>query len=217
MAVREGRSVRASRRAERLLVTAGQDLRHARELAGLSIRTMEGATGISKSAWSRIERGQLRDITVRRLGVAADAAGLQLSFRLYPAGDPLRDAAQIALLERLRTRLPSTLAWRVEVPVSDADDGRAWDAVISRGRAWTPVEAETRLTDLQALERRVNLKMRDAGARAVVLLVADTRNNRAVLRAAPEAWRVGFPLGTRAALQSLAEGLLPAASALIVQ
>jgi len=180
------------------------------------MRTMQAATGISKSAWSRMERGQLRDITVRRLAVAADAAGLQLAFRLYPGRDPLRDAAQIGLLERLRVRLGATLAWRVEVPVSDADDGRAWDAAISRGQEWTPVEAETRLSDLQALERRVNLKMRDAGAKAVVLLVADTRNNRAALRAAPEAWRAGFPLGTRAALQSLAEGRLPAESALIV-
>jgi transcriptional regulator with XRE-family HTH domain len=197
-------------------VTAGQDLRHGRELAGLSIRTLEGATGISKSAWSRIERGQLRDISVRRLAVAADAAGLQLAFRLYPGRDPLRDAAQIALLERLRVRLPTTLAWRVEVPVSDADDGRAWDAVVSRGRDWTPVEAETRLSDLQALERRVNLKVRDAGARGVILLVADTRNNRTALRAAPDAWRAAFPLGTRAALQALAQGRLPAESALIV-
>ena len=44
------------------------------------------------------------------------------------------------------------------------------------------VEAETRLDDLQALERRVRLKQRDLGVRRVILLVADTRHNRAVLR-----------------------------------
>jgi hypothetical protein len=109
-----------------------------------------------------------------------------------------------------------TIGWRVEVPVSDADDGRACDAVLTRASTWTPVEAETRLSDLQALERRLNLKVGNAGANGLILLVADTRHNRTALRAAPEAWRAGFPVGTRAALQSLAEGRLPAESALIV-
>ena len=66
------------------------------------------------------------------------------------------------------------------------------------------VEAETRLDDLQALERRIYLKQRDLGIRRVILLVADTRHNRAVLEAHPELLE-RFPVSTRACLLALRE------------
>ena len=69
-------------------------------------------------------------------------------------------------------------------------DQRAWDAVITTvaqagdgrpRRCLIGVEAETRLRDLQALQRRLALKRRDGGVDRVILLVADTRSNRAIL------------------------------------
>jgi hypothetical protein len=88
--------------------------------------------------------------------------------------------------------------------------------VISDGRDRVVVEAETRLTDLQALERRLNLKLRDGGVDVAILLVGETRNNRAAVRAAPDAWRAAFPVGTRAALAALGAGGLPKESAIVV-
>jgi hypothetical protein len=43
------------------------------------------------------------------------------------------------------------------------------------------VDAETRIRDVQALERRTALKRRDTGTDRVILLIADTRSNRAIL------------------------------------
>jgi transcriptional regulator with XRE-family HTH domain len=216
MSIRTGFKERARRRAHGQVVTAGHDLRQARELAGLSRHDVSTATGLSESAVYRLELGQLQEITVERLALVAAAVGLEPAIRLYPGGSPLRDVAHLALLERLRLRLHSSLVWQAEVPLDLPGDLRSWDAVVTKHPSWRPVEAETRLGDVQALERRVHLKMRDAGADHVILLVAETRNNRVALRAASDAWHAAFPIGTRATLAALAAGRLPEASALIV-
>jgi hypothetical protein len=139
----------------------------------------------------------------------------------------MRDAAHFALLSRLRARVATTLAWRAEVPVvaslapvASGDRGprdrRAWDAIIE-GRDWrVGVEAETRLFDIQALERRVALKQRDGAVAAVILLVNDTVNNRRILALDDLGLRDRFPGSARAALQQLAAGLPPAANTLLV-
>ena len=76
------------------------------------------------------------------------------------------------------------------------------------------VEAETHLGDLQAIERRVGSKARDLGVAGVILLVAETRHNRAVLGLHAE---VGerFPIGTRACLGALSTGSDPGVDCLV--
>jgi hypothetical protein len=77
------------------------------------------------------------------------------------------------------------------------------------------VEAETRLHDLQALERRVRIKQRDLGVRRVILLVADTRRNRSVLAAHPELIE-RFSINTRACLAALRSGRDPGGDAIVL-
>jgi hypothetical protein len=79
-----------------------------------------------------------------------------------------------------------------------------------------PVEAGTRLSDLQALVRRIHPKQRDAAGERVILLVADPRGNRLTVAAAPDAWRGPFPVGTRTTLGLLRRGERPSASGVIV-
>jgi hypothetical protein len=149
------------------------------------------------------------------LGSYCAVVGLDLTLRAYPAGDPLRDRAQLALLERLRARLHPSLGWATEVPLPIEGDLRAWDAVV-QGRGWRrPVEAETVLDDLQALERRLSLKRRDGGVDHVILLVADTTRNRRALRAAPAALG-SLPLRTREILAALAVGDEPGPSGSVI-
>jgi transcriptional regulator with XRE-family HTH domain len=195
----------------------GADIRRRRMPAGLTLRDVATATGTSRSAVCRLELGQIGDISLRRLAAIAEAVGLDARLALFPAGDPIRDAAHVRLLERLRARLHPGLRWRTEVPLPREQDRRAWHATISDDRKRIVVEAETRLTDLQALERRLNLKLRDGGEELLILLVAETRNNRAALRAATGGWRVAVPIGTRAALATLGEGRLPTLSAIVVR
>jgi hypothetical protein len=92
-------------------------------------------------------------------------------------------------------------------------DRRAWDAVIE-GRGWrVAVEAETRLRDVQALSRRIALKQRDDRTDVVILLVADTRHNRHVLRLAALDLAATFPTSGRALMEALSEGRQPSGSA----
>ena len=94
-------------------------------------------------------------------------------------------------------------------------DLRSADAVIDGSRVDAIVEAETRLDDLQAVERRIRTKQRDLGSRRAILLVADTRHNRAVIRSTPNL-RDQFPIGTRTCLAALGRDDDPGGDCLIV-
>jgi hypothetical protein len=139
------------------------------------------------------------------------ALGLRLSLRAYPDGSPVRDAAQLRLLERLRPLVAGRFGWRTEVPVGAVGDLRAWDVVFD-GPERVAIDAETKLRDMQALQRRVELKWRDSGVPIVVLLVASTHHNRAVLREHRESLRSTFPLDSREVLAALRAGRAPAAN-----
>jgi hypothetical protein len=107
------------------------------------------------------------------------------------------------------------LAVRTEVPLPIESDLRAWDAVV-RGADWSrPTEAETVLDDIQALERRLALKVRDGGVDGVILVIADTGRNRRALAAAPGSF-LGFDRNARRVLSALAKGRDPGGSALIL-
>jgi len=185
----------------------------------LSLRDAAAASGTSRSRLWRSERGLLQRIPVADVGGWCAVVGLDLAFRTYPAGDPIRDRAQLALLERLRARLHPTLRWRTEVPLRLEGDLRAWDAEIT-GRDPTTwrvrVEAETTIPDGQALERRINLKARDDPDGRVILLVSDTRTNRTALRALREGLREQFPLETRPILTALGHASDPGGGGVVI-
>lgn len=94
-------------------------------------------------------------------------------------------------------------------------DRRSADATIDGDSLNAIVEAETHLDDIQALERGIAGKQRDLGVERVILLVADTRHNRAVLARVAELRR-RFPIGPRACLASLAIGRDPGGDALVI-
>jgi hypothetical protein len=141
---------------------------------------------------------------------------LEASLRLFPAGDPVRDVAHVALLERLRARIDARLRWRTEVPLPNTGDLRAWDATIAGLGFVIGVEAETRVRDLQAVGRRVNLKQKDGELDHVILLVADTHANRLALRTGGESLREAFPISQRDCLRALPDGRDPGGSSIII-
>ena len=214
MTSRSGPTARAIRIATDDETRVLRDISQGRRSAGLSQRELGRACGLTRSQIARMEAGS-RHGTIRELACVGAAVGLDVRLRAYPAGDPIRDAGQVRLLERLRTRLHPTLRWSTEVPLPIEGDLRAWDAVI-RGTDWRlPVEAETALDDLQATERRVALKRRDGEADHVILLVADTRRNRRALAAAPGAFP-DLPLRTREILAALGTGSRPKGSGIVI-
>jgi transcriptional regulator with XRE-family HTH domain len=202
---------------------AGSEFKIARLNAALPQREVSSAAGLSRPQYGRIERGLSPEVSVATIARIAAVLGLDASLKFYPAADPIRDGAHVALLERLRARCHPSLMWRTEVPFPRSGDLRAWDAII-RGFAIPvghdhvrgAVEAETRPVDIQALDRKLALKERDGGADWMILLLADTRHNRALLAGSGSTLRARFPFDGRRALELLGAGVDPGASSIIL-
>jgi len=213
MTAREGPIARARRRAGEDEARIRADIARSRQAAGLSHADVGRACGMSRTAVARTEAGTRR-VTLEELACLGAAVGLDVRMAAYPAGDPIRDAGQNRVRARISREIHAGLGWRTEVPLPIAGDRRAWDALIS-GPDWqVAVEVETVITDIQALERRLSLKMRDGQLDRVVLVVADTPRNRRALASAPGAF-TALPLRTRAVLAALRSGVDPGASGIV--
>jgi transcriptional regulator with XRE-family HTH domain len=193
----------------------GEELREARLAAGLTQSQVGRSIGISHTEVSRIERATTTRVPFETLALIGAVLGQDISLRAYPNREPIRDVAQLDLLARFRKRLPPGLTWRSEVPLAIVGDLRAWDAVV-HGHGWRlPIDAETRLRDIQALSRRLALKCRDDGVTSMVLLVADTRHNRRALSLAV-ADLGQFPAKGSALFAVLGKGEAPVGSAIVL-
>jgi transcriptional regulator with XRE-family HTH domain len=215
MGSREGHRDRGLDRARGLMESLARDWRDARLAAGVSQRAVARAAGLSRETYARIERRQAREIGIGRASVITSVLGGEFSAKIFDGSAPIRDIAHIRLLERLDRRIPARWQVHHEAPMRQAGDRRAWDRRLD-GPISIGVEGETRLRDLQALERRMNLKQRDSGVQRLVLLVADTVANRRLIRAYAPQLRASFPLTTREVLTALAEGRDPGANGIVV-
>jgi transcriptional regulator with XRE-family HTH domain len=199
-----------------ILASSATELREARISAGLSQRAVAEAAGVSHSTVSRLERQRSPDASVLVIARVGAAVGLKPTLRLYPDGDPIRDAGHVQLLERLHARIHAQLRWRTEVPLPIPGDLRAWDATIAGLGFVIGVEAETRIRDAQAVARRTNLKQRDGELDHVILLFADTRANRLALRLGAADLSEAFRVSQRDCLRALREGRDPGGNSIIV-
>jgi transcriptional regulator with XRE-family HTH domain len=207
---------RALRLSRELTVDAAREILLSRDQAGVSQDAAASAAGMSGSQYGRIERAELRHVTIEQLSRAASAVGLRPTLRFYPDGDAVRDAGHVRLLERLRSRLAGRLQWRTEVPLNGQGDLRSWDAQIWYSPGRDAVEAETRLRDAQAAWRRTAMKLRDdPTVDHVLLLLADTPANRRAVALVRELLRSELPLDTRSVLAALAAGRSPGANGLM--
>jgi hypothetical protein len=171
---------------------------------------------LSYTTFWRIEQNHIEGVSVRNLELACAAVGLVLSMRAYPAADPARDAAHLALLGRLRARLGERVPLETEVPLPIPGDLRALDARTTLQQRAIGFEAETRLVDAQATERKVQLKKRDARLDVMILVLADTRSNRELLAQHREHLRGSFPLDTRSVLAALSAGQAPEQDGIVI-
>jgi hypothetical protein len=198
-----------------------RDAEGARLSRGTSYAAIGRALQLGSGQVARICRGRSPNVSIVRAAQVLEAVGLELSARAFPAGTPVRDAGQLALLARFRRRIHANLEWREEVPVVELAtagviDHRAWDAALDGPGVRVRVEAETHVGDVQALERRVALKQRDGAVPCVVLLLADTRHHRMLLEVAGDGLRAAFPVNQRSALAALRDGRTPKGNALVL-
>jgi transcriptional regulator with XRE-family HTH domain len=185
--------------------------------AGLSQSSAARAAGMSASQWSRLERGTIARPDIVQVCCAARVLGLRTSVKLYPVESALRDAGQLRLFGRLHAAMGAPLTIRREGGLPIAGDLRAWDAMMSDGRASCYADLETHITDAQAFERRLRLKQRD-DPRAKVVLAVLTRSDhhRRLLAEHREAFRDLLPLDSAAVLRALRAGRCPPASGLVL-
>ena len=216
MATKQRAAAVGAARGRRIVADLVTEGRAARLDRGLSLEDVGRAIGLSQPTMTRFERNLVEDIGIIRMSQILSVVGLELSARAYPGGQPLRDAGHVRLLSRFRALLHPSLGWATEVPLPNAADRRAWDAVV-RGPGWRyGTEAETHPTDAQALGRRTELKQRDGAVDGVLLLLPNTRHVRMFLAAAADVLLPSFPVPGRRALQLLGAGIDPGGSSVIV-
>lgn len=216
MPTRERPADRGRRRAREAVDRLRLEHREARVAEGLSLRAVARALGVSHTQVRRFERGELRAPNAEFMSASCAVVGLDLALRAYPAGNALRDRAQLALLERFKRRLHPALGWRTEVPLPIPGDLRAWDAETGCDDWTVRIDAETSVRDGQRLARTLALKARDSGPGHVVLLVSDTRANRASIAIVREGLRALLPLDTRGVLAALGAGRDPGAGGVVL-
>jgi hypothetical protein len=216
MGTRERPTDRGSRRGRELLGNVIGEFRDGRVGAGVSQKVIGKAIGRSDAWVSWTESGQNESLSIVDASRMLACVGLDLWVRAYPAGGGVRDEAQLALIARLRSLVASRWEWRTEVPIPLPGDPRAWDVVLSGPTVSIGVEAETRLRDIQAIDRRVMLKLRDSGLDRVIILVAATRKNRSTLREVGDALRMNYPISSHQALDALLSARDPGGNSIIV-
>ena len=189
-------------------------------MSGLSQGDAGRPVGMSATKVGRLESGRLTSLSLWDASRLAAVVGLDLTVRLYPAGPPLRDHAHRRKLMPVLEYVALPLAWRTEVPLPQRPDQprelRAWDAMILGQGERTGVELEMRLRDAQAVERRLAAKRRDDPPDHFLLLIADTRTNRTVLRDEPELFPDLPRLRLSKVLKALSEGRHPPTGLVLV-
>jgi transcriptional regulator with XRE-family HTH domain len=216
MPLKERSTDRGTRRGAAIVVELGRELRLARLQHGLSQEALGHAIGMSDTQVGRIERGEVPGASVVCLTRLLSVAGLELSARVSDRRSAARQGAtgiaQTVSEDRLR---PPSRGGRKSQSAPSATFGPGTRYSVS-ARIEMGIEAETRLTDLQAVQRRITLKCRDREVGQAVLLLAGTRTNRVMIRTFETSIRNAFPIPGRVALRALREGQLSSGSALIL-
>jgi transcriptional regulator with XRE-family HTH domain len=190
-----------------LLVT--KELALARARSGLTNGDVGRRAGLSRSTVDRVIR-RSHGVAVGNLVAILAAVGLDLVLRVYPNERfRLRDAAHLALTERLRVTASTPWQARLEVPAGEF--GRSADLVFCGPGEIIHVEIERRAVDIQAQLRSAHVKRKslaEANRRPVrlVLCVEDTRRNRDAVREHMPLLKSQLPATTRQVLASLRSG-----------
>lgn len=179
MATRETRQERGRRRGDEALRKLVNELRTARQVAGLSQRAVAVDAGWTQSELHRLESHEFTTVSLARLGAVASVLGLEVSVGVHPIGDGLRDKGHEALLKRLAAGIHPSFRQAREVPFPNSFDRRSWDVVLRLERHLVGVEAETRIRDIQELVRRIRQRERDGGVDEILIVLSNSAHNRA--------------------------------------
>lgn len=148
---RESARARGRRIGFGALAKLGEELRLARLDSSISLETVASRAGTSRWTVARYQSGRYEGAKLVEMSELLAISGLGLAVSTYPLGDGPRDSRHASQLADFLAHVSAPLAWRTEVPLPNAGDARAWDAVKSGRGKRTGVELERALRDTQAL------------------------------------------------------------------
>jgi transcriptional regulator with XRE-family HTH domain len=187
------------------------ELRVARARLALSRAQVARRAGLARSTIDRIEEAEV-GVSVATAAAALAAVDLDLVLQAYPTrGSAVRDVRHALLIDHLR--LIATPHWRPRVEVAAGDHGQSADLVLYGEREVQHLEVERRVVDIQA-QLRSAMRKREVLAAAnpdravrLVLVVEDTKRNRAALRLHLPLLTSQLPRTPREVLRSLRTGV----------
>ena len=183
----------------------GQEVTLARTNQALTIHAAARLAGVAPATQQRVEAGDPA-VGIATVCRVAAPLGLKVWGKAFPAGTPtLRDTGQLVIADYLRTATSPRLRVVLEHGLGN---GRAIDAVFMGTDEIIAAEIERLLADLQAQYRAADAKRTELAALhqrpvRLVLAVADTRHNRAVVR--DHAALIGsmLPAGSRETMRAI--------------
>lgn len=203
------RTSSSRRRAADQAARLGAEIRNARAIEGMSGRQVARRAGVSASTQARIEVGD-SGVAVCTLSAVAEAVGLDLVLRAYPGRKPsLRDTGQLELADALISRAHPSLKPEVELIVGP--HGEAIDTAFFGASEIVAAELERLILDFQDQYRRADRKREALAALhqrpvRLILVIEDTRTNRAALERHVPLVKTALPAGSREILAALAAG-----------
>ena len=205
------RKTRRRGRAGELMAELAKEIRLARATLGMSRREVARLAGISSSTLASIEAGKA-SVQVDTLASVCGAVGLRLWAKAYPDKAPsLRDTGQLELVMTVTGQAHT--AWRPAMEhVVDAKSGRAADLVLFGPEEIQHQEFERMLLDWQGQLRSGRVKQELLAERhqrpvRFVMVIEDTRHNRAILEPHMSSIRAELPAGSREIWRSIRTGV----------
>lgn len=186
----------------------GREILLTRTNAGLSRRAAARLAGVSPATLRSVELGEASV----RIGTAcrvAAAVGLKVWAKAFPVREPsLRDTGQLHLAELLRSICHAAYRVAFEVGMSER---RSIDVVVFGATEIIAVEIYRMIVDLQAQYRSAAAKRDELAALhqrpvRLVLVLEDTRRNRAALREHAGVLATLLPADSREVLRALRSG-----------
>lgn len=194
--------------ARAVAASIGREVVLARTNLALTRRRAARLAGISPSTQKRVEDGDPSVGTATACRVAA-AVGLKVWAKAYPIRTPsLRDTGQLRIAEMLRRAAHSSFRVAVELSLPE---GRSADEVFFGPDEIIHAEIERLWADWQAQYRSASAKRDELAAQhrrpvRLVLVIEDTRANRAAIRPHIDLIRSALPAGSREVARALRIG-----------
>jgi transcriptional regulator with XRE-family HTH domain len=203
------RSGSSQRRAAEQTARIGAEIRLARSVVGLSTQQAAERAGVSWSTFLRVEIGD-PNTEVSTLCAMMEAVGLDLVLRAFPGRPPsLRDTGQLALAEGLCARAHPSLKPTVELAIGQ--HGEAIDTAFFGPLEIVVAEIERLILDFQDQYRRADRKREALAAQharpvRLLMVVEDTKRNRAAIERHLAFIRTVLPAGSREVFAALGTG-----------